>query len=82
VNLIIHDGTKGVSDLPMHHSVGALDVDDLKFLSDARNFRNHYTTALMVTNSCVHKSALPRRLAHANATRTQARMKKQQSEYY
>ena len=46
---------------------GDHDVDDPKFPGDARNSRNHYTTALMVTNSCTHELASPRRLALANA---------------
>jgi hypothetical protein len=73
---------RGCPDLPISHWVGELDVDDPKFPGDARNSRNHYTTAPMVTNSCVHELALLRRLALANAMRTQARTKNQQSEYY
>jgi hypothetical protein len=64
------DRTKGCPDLLISHWVGELDVDDSKFPGDARNSRNHYTTALMVTNLSVHKLASPRRLALANATRT------------
>jgi hypothetical protein len=64
---------RGCPDLPISRWVGELDVDDLKFSGDARNSRNHYTTVLMVTNSCVHELASPRRLALANATRTQAK---------
>jgi hypothetical protein len=73
---------KGRPDLPISHWAGELDVDDLKFPSDARNSLNHYTTTPMVTNSCLHESASPRRLALANAMRTQARTRKQQSENY
>jgi hypothetical protein len=73
---------RGCPDLLISHLVGELNIDDLKFFGDARNSHNHYTTAPMVTNSCVHELASPRRLALANAMRTQARMKKQQSNYY
>jgi hypothetical protein len=73
---------RGHPDLPISHWGGELDVDDPKFPGDARNSRNHYTMAPMVTNSCFHESATPRRLAPADAMRTRARMKKQQSEYY
>jgi hypothetical protein len=82
MNLIPHDRIKGCLNLPISHWVGELDVDDPKFPGDARNSCNNYTMALMVTNSCVHKLASTRRLALANAMRTQARMKKQQSKYY
>jgi hypothetical protein len=73
---------RGCPNLPLSHWVGELDVDDLKFPSDARNSCNHYTTAPIDSNSCVHELASPRRLALANVTRTQATMKKQQSRYY
>jgi hypothetical protein len=73
---------RGHPDLPISHWGGELDIDDLKFPDDARNSRNLYTTALMVTNSCFHEMFSPRGLALANATRTQARTKKQQSENY
>jgi hypothetical protein len=72
---------RGCLDLSMSHWVRELDVDDLKFLGDARNSRNHYTTTPMISNSCVHELASSRRLALANATRIQARMKNQQSGY-
>jgi hypothetical protein len=73
---------RGCPDLLISRWVGELDVDDPKFPDDAKISRNHYTMAPMVTNSCVHELASPRRLALTNAMRTQARTKKQQSEYY
>jgi hypothetical protein len=45
---------RGCPDLPLSRWVEELDVDDSKFPSDTRNSCNHYTTALIVTNSCVH----------------------------
>jgi hypothetical protein len=73
---------RGGADPPISHWGGELDVDDPKFPGDARNSRNQYTTAPMVTNPCFHESASPRRLALLDATRTRARTTKQQSEYY
>jgi hypothetical protein len=73
---------RGCPNLSISRWVGELDVDDSKFPGDAINSRNHYTTAPMVTNLCVHELASERRLALPNAMRTQARTKKQQSEYY
>jgi hypothetical protein len=73
---------RGRPNLPISCWGGELDIDDLKFPGDARNSRNHYTTALMVTKSGFHESALSRRLALADVMRTQARMKKHQSKYY
>jgi hypothetical protein len=76
------DRAKGCLDLLISRWGEELNVDDPKFPGDARNSHNHYTMAPMITNSCFHESASPRRLARANAMRTQARTKKQQSENY